>query len=132
MRVLRCLITGNFLDTYHFFRILKLVFDVYFCHCLLGNICLSVICVAIKRNLAPESILSQANLASESILSQIEFCLLKHFIPNRILSLKAFCPKQNLNSEVILITNRVSTIESIIETNRNFALKLVLSNYSKF
>ena len=121
MRVLRCLITGNFLDTYHYFRILKLVFDVYFCHCLLGNICLSIICVVIKWN-----------FASESILSQIEFCLLKHFIPNRILSLKAFCPKQNLSSEVILITNRVSTIESIIDTNRNFALKLVLSNYSKF
>ena len=85
MRVLRCLIIGNFLDTYHYFRILKLVFDVYFFHCLLGNICLSVICVAIKWN-----------FASESILSQIEFCLLKHFIPNKILSLKAFCPKQNL------------------------------------
>ena len=73
MRVLRCLIIGNFLDTYHYFRILKLVFDVYFFHCLLGNICLSVICVAIKWN-----------FASESILSQIEFCLLKHFIPNKI------------------------------------------------
>ena len=96
------------------------------------------ICVAIKRNLAPESILSQANLASESILSRIEFCLLKHFIPNRILSLKTFYPKQNLSSEVILIINRVSTIESIIDTNRNFAeisfVKLfqILNNLSIF